>query len=97
MLEIGKTVESLQLGSDEGQIAGIAASLNYNKLVLLEGTNIVDFGAAANSNVVLGWVYYAKWRIIGIGWRCHTENFTDAQDPELSFGSAADAESSGRR
>lgn len=75
----------------------IASVLDYeSKFVLLEGTTIVDFGANANTNVILGWSYYAKWRVAGIGFRAHTENFTDEQSPELSFGSAADADLFGK-
>ena len=96
MLNIGETLAKLQLSPKDAGIAGIAEALEHNKLVLLRGSNLVDFKAAANTNVVLGWVYYARWRVIGLGFRCHTENFTDAEDPELSFGSAADADLFGK-
>ena len=79
-------------------IEGIAyrVAKENTKYVLLEGSNIVDFGAAANTNIVLGWVYYTKWRITGLGFRCYTENFTDEQSPELAFGSATDADLFGK-
>ena len=60
------------------------------------GTTIVDWGAAANTSVVLAWIYYKKWRMAGIGWECHTENFTDDEDPELSFGIYGDTDYFGK-
>ena len=96
MLNIGETIGDLEYAGEGERILGVAGDILHNKLVLFEGTNIVDFGAAGGTNIVLGWVYYAKWRIIELGFRCHTENFTDAQDPELSFGSAADADLFGK-
>ena len=63
---------------------------------ILLGTTIVDFGAAAGTNIVLGFVNYAKWRVAGIGWRCHTEVFTAGEDPEMTFGSAGDADFYGK-
>ena len=94
MLNIGEIAGNHR--GDGSRIKGIVEGLEHNKLMLLEGGNIVDFGAAANTNIVLGWSYYAKWRIAGVGFRCHTENFTDAEDPELSFGSATDADLFGK-
>ena len=76
------------------EIQGIVMdTLRYkSEFILLEGATIVDWGAVAGTNIVLGWIYYAKWRVAGIGWRCHTENFTDDEDPALNFGSATDAD-----
>ena len=94
MLKVGEHVDKIHL--KEGEIASAILAYQHNRAVLLEGSNIVDFGAAANTNIVLGWAYYAKWRVAGLGFRCHTENFTDAEDPELAFGSAADPDLFGK-
>jgi hypothetical protein len=90
MLEIGNTIESLPLGSDEAQIAGVAASLNHNKLEVYHCTTIIDNGAAADTNTVVAWIPYDRWRVIGLGFRCHTEAYTDGLDPEFRFGSPSD-------
>ena len=58
MRNINESVISLHLGVDEKRIAGIAAVLTHNRYEILEGSNLVDFKAAANTNIVLGWVYH---------------------------------------
>ena len=80
------------------EIQGIIMdTLRYkSEFHVIVGATLVDFGAAAGTNVYLGWIYYAKWRIVGIGWRCSGENFTDAEDPEMTFGNAADADLFGK-
>ena len=80
------------------EIQGIVMdTLRYkSEFILIESTNIVDFGAVAGTNILLTQIYYAKWRVAGIGWRCSGENFTDGEDPEMTFGSAADADLYGK-
>ena len=80
------------------EIQGIVMdTLRYkSEFHILEGISIVDFGAAAGTNITLEGVYYSKWRVVGIGWRCHTESFTDGEDPEMTFGSPGDADLFGK-
>ena len=80
------------------EIQGIVMdTLRYkSEFHIIRGETIVDFGAAAGTNITLEFIYYAKWRVAGIGWRCHTENFTDGEDPEMTFGSGADADLFGK-
>ena len=80
------------------EIQGIVMdTLRYkSEFHIVIGTTIVDFGAAAGTNIELDMVYYTKWRIAGVGWSCKTENFTDDEDPEMTFGTGADADRFGK-
>ena len=80
------------------EIQGIVMdTLRYkSEFHIVIGETIVDFGAAAGTNIVLDTIYYSKWRVVGIGWRCSTENFTDDEDPEMSFGTSGDADRFGK-
>ena len=80
------------------EIQGIVMdTLRYKSdLHLIIGDAIVDFGAVAGTNITLGMVYYANWRVAGIGWKCAVENFTDGEDPEMTFGSGPDPDLFGK-
>ena len=80
------------------EIQGIVMdTLRYkSEFHILEGTTIVDFGAAAGTNISLAWAFWAKWRVAGVGWWCSAEDFTDNEDPEMTFGSAWDADLFGK-
>ena len=80
------------------EIQGIVMdTLRYkSEFHMVLGINIVDFGAVAGTSVILDTIYHAKWRVAGIGWRCHTESFTDGEDPELLFGKSGDTDLFGK-
>lgn len=79
--------------SEDERIVGIIADiLPYQAhYEILEGANLVDNGAAVAS-VSLGWVYYKKWRVAGIGMRVNTEAYSGTENPDMKVGKTGDTD-----
>lgn len=81
---------------DERVVALIIDTLRYQShFEVLEGATDVDNGAAATSKH-LAHVYHKKWRVVGIGFRGHTEAYAAGENPDMAFGISGDTDLFGK-
>ena len=96
MLEIGNTLAKLQLSPKDAGIAGIAASLGHNKLILRGGEDngYINIGNA-NESESLGWISYSRWKVVALGmfW---TSASTADDNVTLEFGTNIDNDRYGK-